>query len=93
MNVPERQVSILLSDGSRIIVDGFDSLTNTVYEFWGDFWHGNSAKYNSEDINAVTNKTFGELYKQTEIKRIKILENNYNLVEIWESEFNKKSSL
>ncbi len=36
LDIKERQVRI-----GKYIVDGYDSMTNTIYEFNGDFWHGN----------------------------------------------------
>jgi len=77
-------------------VDGYDPNTKTIYEFNGDFWHGNPNLYNKDDINLVTKKTFGEMYERT-IKREEKLKNmGYNLIKIWESEFdsiNKNSKI
>jgi len=71
------------------IVDGFDKNTNTVYEFWGDFWHGNPKMYSSDDINPITKTTFGLLYKNTQ-KKIRNLKNaGFNVVSIWECEWDK----
>lgn len=84
LNIKDRQVRI-----EEYIVDGYDPITNTVYEFNGDFWHGNPYRYNPDDINNVLNKTFGELYKKT-LKREKYLVNKgYNIISIWESDFDK----
>lgn len=70
-----------------ISVDGFDPDTNTVYEFLGDYWHGNPKVYNSEDINYNNKKTFGDLYRELK-ERFSILEKaGYNIVYIWESDF------
>lgn len=80
---------IPLPDGSLIIVDGYEPDTNTVYEFWGSFWHGDPTKFNSEDINQLTGKTFGELYNATLEKARKIRAFGFNLVEIWESEYSQ----
>lgn len=90
LNVPERQILITLNDGSKITVDGFDADTNTVYEFWGDFWHGNPNKYTG--INPVNNIPFAILYEKTLKKKEKIITNGYNLIDIWESAFNNQSS-
>ena len=67
--------------------DGYDKDTNTIYEFHGDFWHGNPKKYNPEDINPISDKTFGELYKKTEDKKKSVKKIGYNYVCIWESEW------
>lgn len=86
LGVPVRQHSLILA-GIRISVDGFDPETNTVYEFWGDFWHGNPSKYALEDINPKNQKTFRELYEATLRKRELLLSNGFRLVEMWESDF------
>jgi hypothetical protein len=85
-----------LSGGEYMIegigkVDGYDPTTNTVYEFHGDFWHGNPDVFDSEDTNPVTNTNFGELHQRTVSRDQSIRDEGYNLVTIWESEFNKLS--
>lgn len=81
-----RSVHITINK-KRFILDGFDSITNTIYEFYGDFWHGNPKIFDSNDINYVNNKTFGELYDNT-IKRENILKNEgCKIISIWEYEW------
>lgn len=81
-----RQIVIQKSK-PKIVVDGFDIKTNTVYEFYGDFWHGNPLVYNRDNINTKYNIKFGELYKKT-IERENIIKSKgYNLVYIWERDF------
>jgi len=77
---------ILYINKKRIKVDAFDSITNSIYEFWGDYWHGNPIKYLPEGINIKNKKTFGELFEETQLKRKIILEAGYNLIEKWETE-------
>jgi len=79
-----RQVQLTIGNNT-LKVDGYISETNTVYEFWGDYWHGNPAKFNANDINKRAKKTYGELYKDTTRKRQIIIDAGYNLIEIWES--------
>jgi hypothetical protein len=79
-----RQVCLL---GKR--VDGFDPATNTVYEFNGDYWHGNPKKFSSNDINPRVKKTYGELYQLTLRKRSLFESNGYNVVSIWEDEYDQ----
>jgi len=61
-----------------------------VYEFYGDLWHGNPSRFKRENINPINKKkTYGELYDET-IKRENILKNaGFNIVTIWESDYNK----
>lgn len=75
--------------GKLFKVDGYCELTNTIYEFYGDFWHGNPLIYNSTDIHPLNKKSFGELYNST-IDRENILRREgYNLITIWESDYHK----
>lgn len=67
-------------------VDGYCHQTNTVYEFHGDFWHGNPIKYQPQDINPVSRKTYGDLYQKT-IQRDQHIRNlGYNLIVKWETD-------
>ena len=72
---------------SKYKADGYCKETNTIYEYHGDYWHGNPKIYNEYDINEVTGKTYGELYNNTIIKEKFIKEQGYNLVVIWENDF------
>lgn len=85
LNVPEQYREARLTiNGTTIIADAFDPETSTVYEYWGDYWHGNPSKYDQAAINPHVNKTFGELYQRTQVKRALISE-KYALVESWET--------
>lgn len=67
-------------------VDGYCYETNTVYEFHGNYWHGNPKIYPSTDVNTVVGKTFGELYRRTIDRDEKIRKLNYNLIVKWEDD-------
>jgi len=69
--------------------DGYDKDTNTIYEFNGDFWHGNPRKYNKNKINSVNKKSFGELYENSLKKQEFCKLRGYNYIYIWEDEWNK----
>lgn len=76
----------------KYIVDGFDSETNTVYEYLGDYWHGNPKIFKSNEYNKTNGQTFGELYEKT-MKRIESLKTmGYNVVYVWESDINPRAS-
>lgn len=70
--------------------DGYCKETNTIYEFHGDYWHGNPDIFNPTDINPSNGKTFGELYEKTLIKENKIINLGYNLITIWENDYRNK---
>ena len=66
-------------------VDGYCKETNTVYEYHGDFWHGNPDIYDPNDINRVNGKTYGSLYERTIRRDEAIRDLGYNLIVKWES--------
>jgi hypothetical protein len=73
----------LIINGIKYIVDGFDLKTNTIYEYFGSFWHGNPDKYSCNKINKISGKTFGIHYLSTVRKISNILNNGFNLIYIW----------
>lgn len=70
-------------------VDGFKPETNTVYEFLGDYWHGNPNIFNPNEINKHNDFTMGELYLETLDRFNKLKSLGYNIVYIWESQYKK----
>lgn len=81
LQVPLRQHQLNIND-DYYIVDGFDPDTQTVYEYYGSYWHGNPEIYNPADINTVKQVTFGELYQRTIIRENQLRE-HYNVVTNW----------
>ena len=67
-----------------INVDGYSKELNKVYEFNGDYWHGNPKKYNEHNINPTNKKTYGELYDNTKMRISKIKDLGYIVEEMWE---------
>ncbi len=83
-NIPNteehRQICLL-----RKRVDGLKN--NTIYEFLGDYWHGNPVRHNPTEINKRCHKTFGELYENTFNKFKQFKELGYNINYIWETDW------
>jgi len=74
---------------TRFFADGFCEKTKTIFEFHGDYWHGNPSRFGADVVNMSTKTTFGELYEKT-VERQKIIEClGYRVVVMWESEWNK----
>jgi hypothetical protein len=73
--------------GTRFKADGYCIETNTIYEFYGDFWHGNPLTTNHAHFNDITQTTFGELYEKTMEREEVIKQLGYNIVSIWESTY------
>lgn len=80
----------IIIDNKTYFADAYDQENNTVYEFWGDYYHGNPQKYNPDDVNTICKKTFGELYVATQAKITTLLSAGYNLVHIWETDYIQK---
>ena len=72
---------------TRYHADGFCRDTNTIYEYHGDYWHGNPKIFQPDDLNKTTNCTHGELYQKTLKKEEDIRRLGYNLITIWESDW------
>lgn len=71
-------------------VDGYDPTTNTVYEFYGDYWHGNPKIFHSSTYNKRTKCTMGTLYQKTTNRAQFLKFKGYNIIEMWESDFKFK---
>ena len=78
-----------LISGTKYNADGFCKENNTIYEFHGDYWHGNPKVFNPDNINEITKITYKELYDKTLIRENKIKELGYSLVVIWEYDWKK----
>ncbi len=70
-------------------VDGYDGKTNVIYEFLGDYYHGNPMLYESDRYNKTCHKTFGQLYNDTlkKLEKLKLL--GYTVKYIWELDWKK----
>jgi hypothetical protein len=74
-----------LIPNTRWYADGYCIENNTIYEFHGDYWHGNPSRYNSNDINPTSKIQFGVLYENTLDREQTIRDMGFNLVTIWQS--------
>ena len=75
--------------GTGFLADGFHSETNTIYEYQGDYWHGNPLIFNPSNINPSTGTTYGFLYERTQKKIGEIKGLGYKVVEVWERDWVK----
>jgi hypothetical protein len=75
--------------GTRYKADGYIKSLNTIFEFYGDYWHGNPKIYSKDEINSRIGLTYGELYNHTLSKSKLIIEKGFNLIEIWENDWKK----
>lgn len=85
LNVPMREYRV---PGTKYIADGFDPQLNTLYEFLGDYWHGNLEKYSATAINTKVGVSFEQLFIKTAYKLKAYEQLGYTVVYIWESDYN-----
>jgi hypothetical protein len=69
--------------------DGFCKQTNTIYEFYGDVYHGNPKIFTPVEMCHPYDKSrsAGSLYEQTQRRERKLKQLGYNIVTIWETEY------
>ena len=87
ISVDIREFKIRIN-GKLYVVDGYDPDTKTVYEFNGIFWHGHPDFYEPKDVNPCNNRKYGELYQATLDKEQNLKLAGYNVISMWEHEFN-----
>lgn len=75
--------------GTNYAVDGYDPKSKQVYEFLGDFWHGNLNKYDPEQLHPKRGITFEELFIQTTQRLQGIKDLGYQVMYIWESDWKR----
>lgn len=67
-------------------VDGYAPSTNTVYEFYGDKWHGNPVVFASHTrCHPFETMTAGQLYDKTMEREAVIKSLGYQIVSKWET--------
>ena len=88
LNIPKkyRQSKFKIS-GKLIKTDAYDPITNTVYQFHGDYWHGNPQVYNPELVHGHKGIKMKEMYEKTIIRDELIKQAGYNLIVIWEKDW------
>ena len=72
---------------TRKFADGYDPVTNTIYLFHGDYWHGNPNIYHTEDTNQRTKCSFGELYERTRQYEQGLRDRGFSVVVMWEADY------
>ena len=80
------------TDTNIYFVDGYDVTTKTVYEFHGCLFHGCPTCYPVRDIKhyCAPDRIMQELYNATEAKRMALLRAGFNVLEIWECQWDEQ---
>jgi hypothetical protein len=86
VGIPKEDRQIII-DGTRLQVDGIDRKTGTIYEYLGDYWHGNPKVYSSDVKILDGNVTCGEAYKNTFKRFDRLSSIGYKIKYIWETDW------
>lgn len=82
LSIPmECREKVIFINGKKYKVDAL--YNNTIYEYFGYFWHGHPDFFNPEDINPKNKKTYKELYENTLLKIEDFNNSQYDFVYIW----------
>lgn len=66
---------------------------NLLVEFNGDYFHANPIKYDANYFNKKKSMFAYQLWEQDELKKKEALNNGYNFLTIWESEYKQDKNL
>jgi len=84
-----REVRIHIDEGKYYIVDGYLPESKTVYEFHGSYFHGDPKCFKADVFNKLKGMTHGELYQKTLEKEEILRKSGYDVISMWESEWNE----
>jgi len=87
MGVIKRQVVFRGFNNKIYVVDGVDVENRIIYEFCGDYWHGNPRKVNLNDFNTMTKKTYRMLYLETRERFQYFYDLSWKVFFVWESDW------
>lgn len=74
-------------------IDWFDEETNTVYQFYGCFYHGCLNCYSPHVYTDVLNLQFGKLNYRIRKQTEHLCDLGYNVIKQWECEFVRTNNL
>ena len=76
----------------RVLVDGYDASTNTVYEFHGCLWHGCPKCFKNSRHSYSTvhpDRTLYEVHEHTKVKIKTLKDHGHRVIEKWECEWDQ----
>ena len=92
-----REYTIYNKENKHVYAFDFTDLTNKkIIEFQGDIYHANPNLFSEDDKPSPWNNlTSKELWERDEYKKQVALNNNFDLIQIWESDFrnNKEKTI
>ena len=81
----QRQYFVTLPGGEVYNCDAVVGMK--IYEYYGDFWHGNPKRFPPELINVKTGTTMSELYQATLDREELLKQEGYEVITMWESDW------
>lgn len=69
----------------KYLVDGL--VDNVVYEFLGNYWHGNPRKFDPSAVHPIIKKPYGEIYQKNFEKFDNLIQLGYSIRYIWEDKW------
>jgi ssDNA-binding Zn-finger/Zn-ribbon topoisomerase 1 len=75
--------------GKPYKVDAYNHHTNTIYEYNGDYWHGNPDVFDQNKIHPDKKITYGEVYSLSLKRELVLKDAGYIVISIWENDFKK----
>ena len=79
-------------NNKRFNIDAFVVETNTIYEFYGDYWHGNLKVFDKNSINPHTKKSYGYLFNKTIERENFFRSAGYTVISMWEIDWKREAS-
>lgn len=78
--------------GTRLRVDGYCSNTNTVFEFYGDAFHGNPDVYRRFETPNFFRPSVSalRLYRATLAREVMLKDLGYRIISIWENDYKNR---
>jgi G:T-mismatch repair DNA endonuclease (very short patch repair protein) len=78
---------------NEYVCDIFIPQLNLIIEYNGDYWHCNPKKYVPEYFHPHKKKTSQQIWDEDNLRIDNIIKYGYNLEVVWESDFNKKTTI
>jgi hypothetical protein len=90
LNIPkEYRNKQLIINNKSFYPDAYDIYSKTIYEYYGDYWHGNLNIYDANSINKINKMKFIDLYNRTVERENFFKQNGYTVISIWETDWLK----
>lgn len=88
LKIPASNRNVWISvNGQKFNVDGLNGMT--VYEYYGDFWHGNPARFKPDQVNVYCGLTMAELHEHTMEREQLLRDGGYVVMRMWESKWSE----